>query len=243
MSWSDKRESVLLHDFIVDFDRIILNKCLRDKEPMAFIRIGDGEVLVAQGKSVNVERDDWSSPSRLTKLGEDIKASMIYCDNGYYVGIPCCCEPRLQNYCLAFLNVPSEQITFANLLVNGNYERWIQAASGIDEPVVYVGNERCDVSKLPFKVSHLHPVGDKCVEYWGEGRGEEFECLAKSHDNTLFMVSAGPMSEPIIHKMWMANKSNRYLDVGSTFNPYTLGLKNRGYLTGTGGHGKKCRFV
>lgn len=245
MNWRDKRERILERDFHDDYDRIIVGKCLERKEPMAFIRIGDGEVLIAKGKSVNVERDNWAAPEEMTKLGEDIIASMEYADDAYYVGIPCCCQPRMQNYCLAVIKSGPEQVTFANLLVNANYDRWIRTASSIQEPVVYVGNYRSDVSKLPFHVCKFHPVGDDCVSYWGDGlaRHEEFDSLAKSFDNTLFMIAAGPMSEPIIHKMWLSNNSNRYIDVGSTFNPYTLGLKNRGYLTGTGGYGKKCGFV
>ncbi|KAK9760722.1 hypothetical protein K7432_014952 [Basidiobolus ranarum] len=54
--------------------------------------------------------------------------------------------------------------------------------------------------------------------------------MARLHDNTLFMVSAGPLSEALIYNMYIANPySNQYIDFGSSLDVFGKRNNTRWY--------------
>jgi hypothetical protein len=56
------------------------------------------------------------------------------------------------------------------------------------------------------------------------------DSIASQHTDTLFLVSAGPLSEAIIHRLYSKNPNNRYIDVGSSLDEIVHGKKTRPYM-------------
>ena len=46
----------------------------------------------------------------------------------------------------------------------------------------------------------------------------------------LFLISAGPLSEVFIHKLYKSNPNNIYIDVGSSIDPYIKNRLSRPYM-------------
>ena len=53
------------------------------------------------------------------------------------------------------------------------------------------------------------------------------------------MVSGGPVGKIIIAWMWEANPSNKYVDFGSTLDPFLRGIHTRGYHDRTSPYAKQ----
>jgi hypothetical protein len=52
-------------------------------------------------------------------------------------------------------------------------------------------------------------------------------------ENKTFFVSAGPVSEILIHKMYSSNPNNQYIDVGSSIDEFVHGRITRPYMNPT----------
>jgi len=59
------------------------------------------------------------------------------------------------------------------------------------------------------------------------------------YTNKLFLFCAGPLGNMLAAKFWKVNKTNTYIDIGSTLNTY-LTEPNRRYLTGKHTSLKTC---
>ena len=57
--------------------------------------------------------------------------------------------------------------------------------------------------------------------------------IAKQYINTIFLISAGPLSEVFIHKLYLVNPQNKYIDVGSSIDKYVKNKVTRDYQTNT----------
>ena len=53
--------------------------------------------------------------------------------------------------------------------------------------------------------------------------------FGKKYTNTLFLISAGPLSEVFIHKLYLSNPNNIYIDVGSSIDMFTKNIYTREY--------------
>ena len=50
------------------------------------------------------------------------------------------------------------------------------------------------------------------------------------YTNMLFLLSAGPLSEVFIYKLYKSNPNNIYLDVGSSIDTYVKNKQTRPYM-------------
>jgi hypothetical protein len=85
----------------------------------------------------------------------------------------------------------------------------------------------------PWAVGAL-PLKDDLVTEWEKPQVRsavkaDAEALARAHSGSLFMVSGGPVGKVIIAWMWAANPSNKYVDFGSTLDPFLRGKHTRAY--------------
>jgi len=46
----------------------------------------------------------------------------------------------------------------------------------------------------------------------------------------LFLFSAGPFADILVHKAWLKNKNNIYIDVGSIFDPFVFKKDTRNFF-------------
>jgi hypothetical protein len=86
---------------------------------------------------------------------------------------------------------------------------------------------------FPFEIETIFPIENDCVNFWESNKNDFVEKLRNTfakYNNTLFLISAGPMSEVIIEELIKINETNRYIDVGSALDEFTKGRKTRPYM-------------
>lgn len=238
-----------MKEFKNEFNRII--NLLETKESFVFVRYGDGEVALMNGDTISensqaYQVDKWKSVG-MTKLGIDLTKSLNNRD--WYFGIPCqCCNENCKKYLLNLLDLPKEQITYANLWVNSNYKLFIDWIKKIDYEVVLIANENAslNLNNFPFKIKQFLQIQNNCVDYYelnSEKLINDLLEIASKYKNTLFLISAGPLSEVIIHHMYNINKINKYVDVGSSLDEYIHNKITRPYMViGSNYNTKNCTF-
>jgi hypothetical protein len=137
------------------------------------------------------------------------------------------------------VGVPNEQLTWANIFVNSNYQYFLDnfLPEFNKHKIILVANENAKIDNLPFKVEeHIGITNNAFID--------NFDLVKtmpqKDYKNKLFLFCAGPLGNMLAANMWKKNKKNTYLDIGSTLNSYLIGQKNRGYLKGGKSINKIC---
>ncbi len=213
-----------------EFDRIW--KKIDSGENITFMRYADGERAIMTGQSVSAQEGGWSSPNSVSKLGHDLLKSMEINDRNVYYAIscPCCDQPAYYWYSTRITN---PNITFANLWINANYVRFIQAFEKINREAVVIANFRAEGKQIGnLKILKHYSISDDCFDFW-ENHAEKLLTSIKKdfgdRKNLLFVVSAGPISEPIIAELYKNNPDNSYIDFGSSIDKYYRGKQTRPY--------------
>jgi Glycosyl transferase family 2 len=203
-----------------EFDRIW--KKIESGVNFAFLRYGDGERAIMTGKVIKAQ-EGWSSPNYISKLGKDLIKSLELNDKRVYYAIscPCCDSPAYYWYSTRIAN---PNITFANLWVNVNYPKFVKAFEKLNREVVVVANYRSEGKKIGnLKILKNYSISDDCFDFW-ENHGKKLISDIKKDfgdkKNLLFVISAGPMSEPIIAELFTNNPENCYIDFGSSIDRY-----------------------
>ena len=103
-----------------EFDKIWAK--IENKENFALLRYGDGERAIMCGQSVKAI-EGWISPNYISKLGKDLLSTLELDDDNIFYGISCpCCDPAAYIW---YLNkIKNKNITFANIWVNANYQKF-----------------------------------------------------------------------------------------------------------------------
>ena len=213
--------------------KFLFNK-LKNKEHFAFSKYADGEYKVLRNEYIT-NCDNWTFDPKIHQLEyKYLLDSYHYNHPDYYVGISCpCCQP-LSHIEWMRNNVGSQNITWANLFVNGNYDYFtnhlIPEFNKWEGEVILIANEQGLDKNLPFKVDNYLPI--QIGSWFNPVLEHIIELLkdkAQKQDNQLFLFSAGPLGNILAHQLHKVNKNNTYLDIGSTINPWIVG-NNRGYL-------------
>jgi hypothetical protein len=124
----------------------------------------------------------------------------------------------------------SEQsnLTWANIFVNSNYPYFIDnfIPEFSNHKVILFANQDATIEKLPFDLHASVPITSEAFI-------DNFNIIKdfpiETYNDYLFLFCAGPLGNMLAAKFWEKNKTNIYLDIGSTLNPY-LTEANRGYL-------------
>lgn len=225
-------------NFTDEFYRI-WNK-IKANSPIAYTRYADGEVALMQGRKVDLNSqaskvDNWNSLNDgLTDIGRDLKETLYHTEPNYYYAISCkCCDPNGQRWLLNEIKQPLENITYSNLWINGNYKRFVESLGELTEPIYLICNKRGESGEYPFDACGFYPINDNCVTEWKNNKTkiiEDVSRISKETENTLFFISAGPLSELLIHHMWISNPNNKYIDVGSAIDEFVHGRKTRPFM-------------
>ena len=213
-----------------EFDRI-WNK-IENGENISFLRYADGERAIMTGQSVAAQEGGWASPNHVSKLGQDLLASLKMDDKSVYYAIscPCCDKPAYYWYST---RVANPNITFANLWINANYPRFVKSFEKLNRESVVIANYRAEGKQIGnLKILKHYSISDDCFDFW-ENQGEKLLSDIKKDfgdkKNLLFVISAGPMSEPIIAELFKNNPDNCYIDFGSSIDRYYRGKQTRPY--------------
>lgn len=233
-----------------DFSILLEHLC--QGKPFAFNRFSDGELYILQDKELILGEE-------VVKIGEKVEGSQYqkedhkhfdpdahafyrdrlvdsfrYCAEGYYKGLSCrCCVGQEHfQWQLDFLKGYDENLTWANLLLNANYPRFIRQMLPLfnQYPVVFICNEKADLSMLPFVVKDFR-VGYNAMINDYALINDMIEWVAKSRiRGHLFLFSASSFSKMAIHQLYEAHPCNTYIDVGTTMNVFMAMRLDRTYL-------------
>jgi glycosyltransferase involved in cell wall biosynthesis len=213
----------------LEFDRI-WNK-IKNGENIALLRYGDGERAIMTGRSL-VAQEGWASPGHISKLGEDLLQSLEINNEHVYHAISCpCCDQA--SYYWYSTRIANPNKTFANLWVNKNYPRFMESFRVLSREAVVIANYRAAGKQIGnLKILKHYSISDDCFDFW-QNSGEELLASIKkdfgNKKNLLYVVSAGPMAEPIIAELFKHNPDNCYIDFGSSIDRFYRETQTRPY--------------
>jgi hypothetical protein len=226
-----------MEKFNTDFDFFweLINK----EENFSYSRYADGEIRLMKGIDINLSsqafiEDKWSTSIGMTKTGEQLLETINHTESNYYYAISAPTD-NIDDYTYLINNISQtkENITFANLWINANYPKSKEKHKELKREVILICNQNGRKENFPFNVVDLIQFPDDCVNFW-ETNGDVFLNNLinqfKDSNNKLFFISCGPISEIIIHQLYINNPNNTYIDVGSSIDEYVHGRITRPYM-------------
>jgi glycosyltransferase involved in cell wall biosynthesis len=213
-----------------EFDRVW--EKIKNNENFALARYADGEYAIMSGKQIQGV-DGWTSTDYVSKLGQDCLNSLSIVDENYIYGIACPCCDREAYYWITSRLPEKATVSFSNIFVNRNYSKFINKFEKLKKDAVIIANEKARDKQIgSLNILKFYGVGKDCVEFW-EQEGENLLNKIKEEvgnlKDKLFVISAGPMSEPIIYELYKHNPNNTYIDVGSAIDKYIHENETRTY--------------
>jgi len=204
---------------------------VEDGENITILRYGDGERAIMTGKVV-IAQEGWKSTDYVSQLGNDLLDSLKLIDDKVYYGVSCpCCDLEAYYWYKTRINAPN--ITFANLWVNANYTKFIKRFEVLKRDAVVIANHRAEGKPIGnLNILKYYTIGDDCINFWDKNKDELLTQIKSDYGNDrnlLFVISAGPMSEPIIADLFRNNPDNCYLDFGSSIDKYFHEKQTRPY--------------
>lgn len=213
------RTQINLRDEYNKFMKMIMNF-----ENFAFMRNADGELAIMEGRAVSAQEGNWSSPACVSNLGKAIKESLtLDAENVYYaVSCPCCDRRAYYWYLQNVANV--KNVTFANLWINNNFDRFQKDFPQIKRDAIVIINYRANKVQIGnLNILDYYLISDDCISFWENEAKEMLDKIKEEYgnrNNLLVVVSAGPMSGPIIADLYKYNPNNTYVDFGSSIDIY-----------------------
>ena len=197
----------------------------KNNDTFCFSKFADGEWAAMLNENLNNSEFE-NTPNTPQSYRDQLINAIKFKDPNYYIGTCChCCNgdraDKMRNFC----GQDFEHMTFANVFVNSNYsiykETFLKEYSNYD--VHLVANERSSFEDLPFKPEKIYPIG---FSAWVNNHNLIEEIKQANLSNKLFLFCAGPFGNLLAHQLFEANKNNKYIDAGSTLNPW---LKSEGF--------------
>jgi hypothetical protein len=222
-----QRNGVTLKD---DFDYFI--KKIEKHEPFALLRPADGEYHVLKNQTLtNIDYWTFSAGDRLCDdLNKSIKEAV---KQNAYIGIGCVdCNKDLYDWYLNTFQLNPLFTTFANVFVNSNWKHWVEFLKQAKLEIHLFGpsNNPCFLN-----VASYHHIPEKLVNSWNRDAeatlSSVLEVTNKSHGK-IFFFSCGPIAKILISRAWAENKTNTYIDIGSSLDVFFKGYSNRFYIDG-----------
>lgn len=213
---------------------------IKTRENFSFLRYGDGEGLLMKGKAIHTHTqaatiDGWDHPGGKSLLGCGLMEALNNDDPKLHIGVTSPAQ-NLEEYKFirSMIKVPDSNISYADLLVNENYCKFVEALGELDESVILIASENAmrRHSLAPLKVDEYVPIPQQVAKFY-ENKYEELHKRLDDligHNDKLFLISAGPLSEVIIDYLFRRNPNNRYIDVGSATDEIVHGRKTRPYM-------------
>lgn len=206
---------------------------LVNKENFSLARFGDGEMIAMRGETIASGCGEWNTngPQPEYELARKLlKDSFTHIDPGYYVGIVCPCCQGIDNFnkMKTESGQPDSQLTFANIFVNSNYNYFVTNYIPLfkERNILLVANNTSKINNLPFSGKFIG-VG---YNAWVNDLVTIDTIKQMNLKDHIVLLACGPLGKILAHQLWMHDKSNTYLDIGSTLHPWLQSdLNIRGY--------------
>lgn len=219
-------EKIYLND---EYQRIM--KMIFDGKNICLFRYGDGERNIMCGIQT-IAQEGWKAPNYVTELGKGLLRTLDLEDENVFYGISCPCCDRNSYYWYS-TRIKSKNITFANMFVNANYKYFVDDFKKIRRNAVVICNEEGKGKQIGnLNVLDYYCVDNDCVSFYEKKLPSFIEEIKNKYgksETLLFVVSAGPLSEPIIYDLYKNNKNNCYIDFGSCIDIYIHNRDTRPY--------------
>lgn len=227
-------------------------KLIEDKIPFCFVRFSDGEFFILKNEEVKLaenyfitgntkgnciyteEEQKHFLPGRDEFYRQELLKSFKHKQENYFKGICGRSDVGEEGFKFQMKLLETEDegdLTFANLFINSNYplymNRVIPLISKGDRPIAMVLNEKCDVSKLPFKINKEFRIGNNCLIRNYSTAKEVSDFLSDKKD-WIVLCSAASLTNVIGYYSFKNNPNNTIIDIGSSLNPL-LGLEGWKY--------------
>lgn len=219
---------------------------IKSNSNFAYARYADGEVQLMMGNPIGHQSqafmvDRWTSPAEMTPIGLELLESLGHTEENYHYAISGK-NDSITDYEFLTQRISNKNLTFANLWINSNYQKMKQFYQSIEKDVYLICNHKAQPQNFPFKIAEIFPFPDDCISYFTE-LGEDYISQLLDYTsqikNKTFFVSAGPVSEILIHRMYIANSYNQYVDVGSSIDEFVHGRITRPYMNPTSHYAKE----
>jgi hypothetical protein len=239
-----------MKSFEADFYKLLT--LLKAREPFAFNRFSDGELYILQNKELILDAEQVKVGENVTEGRyqiEDFKRfhpeeDSFYRDRlvdafrfkrkNYFNGLSCRCCVGDENFQwqLDFHGEDDENFTWANLLVNGNYPKFIHEMYPVfnEYRTVFVCNEKADLSPLPFLVKDFRVGYNAMIQDYGLIEVIKSWIGENNIEGYLFLFSASSFSKIAIHQLYDYCDRNTYIDIGTTLNAFMDMRIDRTYL-------------
>jgi|TARA_R100001530_G_scaffold136366_1_gene116753 hypothetical protein len=237
-------QSVSDKNFKKELEKII--SYLESGKHFVLSKYADGEWNIINENPAWGHVDGWYYLPYVDKFYRDrLLESFVYEHPDYLVGISCrcCAGDEVHEQMKEVSGQPIENLTFANVLVNSNYDTYLTKIIPLymHYKVYLVAHEDAQIKNLPFGIKKHYPISKIA---WKNDYSliDDIKEEIKSKDiqNSLFLFAAGPLGNMMAHQLWEASPHNTYLDIGSTLNPLMEMGKNRGYLKGASTSQREC---
>lgn len=229
----------------------IFRAYLVQQHPFALSRVGTGEWRIAQGlpiqgamaKNFGYAFDPTSDHTGQARM----IASLQHVDPDYFVGIccPCCVGREEAEKQRAFTGLPERQLTWANLWANANYDVFVQEVLPlfVEYRTVLVCHADASLDRLPFQPAATFWIQKNAWLANYDATAAQLIADAQTHQGSLYLFCAGPLSNLLCLTGWQTSRHNTYLDLGSVLDPYLFpgrrGLSRR-YLRGESTRHQVC---
>ena len=233
-------------------DFLLLLSKLREKEPFAFIRFSDGEQYILDNEELKLDEGliqigdhkqggiykqaDFKhfDPKEHGYVRDLLVNSYLHKQNNYFKGIgcPCCNSNEYKNRQLDMVGGDSDDLTWANLWVNGNYSTFITMVLPelYNNECVMICHKDAKIDKLPFvkkdfRVGYNAMVNDLSViddidDWISENKIE----------GKVFLFSASSFTNIAVYKLYKKYPKNTFIDIGTCLTPMMNMPTHRGYL-------------
>jgi hypothetical protein len=210
---------------VKEVDKIL--EYARAGTPQALVRMNDGECGIMFNHNFVAARGDQKGTIELqTHLIDAIN----HRQERYWIGYPCpvCMQKQYHQVVSAgYFDPDYEYNTYAVVNTNRNWKRFHkELIAALDrKQIVWVSGEDQDLTKLEA-VSEFSPdiiahIKCKPKDTWSEYHDILQKCLSIQAPRRVFLFSCGPTARVLVRSMFQMRPDSTYLDVGSTFDPYT----------------------
>jgi hypothetical protein len=191
---------------------------LFNNEKFALGKFADGEWGAIKGTYFFPANGEWQANGNDPSFEEARLAlieSIQYKHPDYYVAICPCYKEAIE-----FSGQNEKNITYANIFVNSNYQYYKKYYINLykERDIHLVTHRNTNLEDLPFKVEKFYPID---YNAWIVNKDLPYQILEQDPKDKLFLFAAGSFANILAHKLWVNNKNNTYLDVGSTLNIWT----------------------
>jgi len=233
-----------MNKFETDFN--LFTEMILSNKNFAYARYADGEVGLMKGAKIGygsqaLHVDKWQSPEFLTNVGRELLDSLNHTEDNYYYAISSHTD-NINDYNFLRERIKTNNITFANLWINANYQKMKSFYTNLKKEVYLICNHKANKELFPFPILEIFPFPDDCIAYWmahGEDYIQQLLEYITQIENQTFFISAGPVSEILIDKMYKSNPNNQYIDVGSSLDEFTHGRITRPYMDSNSQYAKE----